>query len=147
MYKNLLSINAANIGTVGVFESETDFRTGGAPLRTYDIQATPAPGQSMYDALVAVMQTTDQTNIVPPLTRLGFMSRFTDAELVGIELARMNGDDTQRATLTVLKESWMAATEVDVTDPRTQMGVGLLVQAGLLSPERAAVILAPVSAL
>jgi hypothetical protein len=82
----------------------------------------------------------------PPLTRLGFMSRFTDAELVGIELARMNGDDVQRATLTVLKESWMAATEVDVTDPRTQMGVGLLVQAGLLSPERAAEILAPVSA-
>jgi hypothetical protein len=77
----------------------------------------------------------------PPLTRLGFMSRFTDAELVGIELARMNGDDVQRATLTVLKESWMAAGEVDVTDPRTQQGVGLLVQAGLLTAARAAEIL------
>lgn len=77
----------------------------------------------------------------PPLTRLGFMSRFTDAELVSIELARMSGDDVQRATLTVLKESWMAATEVDVTDSRTQQGVGLLVQVGLLTPERAAVIL------
>jgi len=141
MYKALLTING-DIGTVGVFASETDFRTGGAPVRTYDIQATPAPGESMYDALVAVMDTTDQTNIVPTLTRLGFMSRFTDAELVGIELARMNGDDTQRATLTVLKESWMAATEVDVTDPRTQQGVGLLVQAGLLTAERAALILA-----
>jgi len=78
----------------------------------------------------------------PPLTRLGFMSRFTDAELVGIEIARMNGDEVQRATLTVLKESWMAATEVDVTDPRTQQGVGMLVQAGLLTAERAALILA-----
>jgi hypothetical protein len=146
MYKTLLTISDANIGTVGVFESETTFRTGGAPFRTYDIQATPAPGQSMYDALVAVMETTDATNIVPMLTRLGFMSRFTDAELIGIEMARMSGDDVQRATLTVLKESWMAATEVDVTDPRTQQGVGLLVQAGLLTSERAALILAPVSA-
>jgi hypothetical protein len=79
----------------------------------------------------------------PPLTRLGFLSRFTDAELVGIELARQSAPDaTQRATLTVLKESWMAAGEVDVNDPRTQQGVGVLVQAGLLTAERAAVILA-----
>jgi hypothetical protein len=73
----------------------------------------------------------------PPLTRLGFMSRFTDAELVGIEVARQSAPDVQvRATLTVLKESWMAATEVDVTDPRTQQGVALLVQMGLLTEER-----------
>jgi hypothetical protein len=73
----------------------------------------------------------------PPLTRLGFMSRFTDAELVGIEVARQTAPDVQvRATLTVLKESWMAATEVDVTDPRTQHGVALLVQMGLLTEER-----------
>jgi hypothetical protein len=137
MYKNLLTINEDNIGTVGVFNSEIEFRTGGAPIRTYDIQATPTSGQSMYDALVAVMETTDQTNIVPTLTRLGFMSRFTDVELVGIEVARMTAPDVvQRATLTVLKESWMAATEVDVTDPRTQQGVGLLVQMGLLTEER-----------
>ena len=78
----------------------------------------------------------------PPLTRLGFMSRFTDAELVGIEVARMTAPDvTQRAMLAVLKESWMAATEVDVGDPRTQQGVGMLVQAGLLTAERAAQIL------
>jgi hypothetical protein len=73
----------------------------------------------------------------PPLTRLGFMSRFTDAELVGIEVARQSAPEVEvRATLTVLKESWMAATEVDVTDPRTQQGVALLVQMGLLTEER-----------
>jgi hypothetical protein len=142
MYKNLLAINDT-IGTVGVFDSEADFRTGGAPIRTYDIQATPTEGQSMYDALVAVMETTDQTNIVPTLTRLGFMSRFTDVELVGIEVARMTAPDVvQRATLTVLKETWMAATEVDVTDPRTQQGVALLVQMGLLTEARLVEILA-----
>jgi hypothetical protein len=80
----------------------------------------------------------------PPLTRLGFMSRFTDAELVGIEVARQSASDVQvRATLTVLKESWMAATEVDVTDPRTQQGVGLLVQMGLLTENRMIEILIP----
>jgi hypothetical protein len=80
----------------------------------------------------------------PPLTRLGFMSRFTDAELVGIEVARQTAPDVQvRATLTVLKESWMAATEVDVTDPRTQQGVGLLVQMGLLTESRMIEILIP----
>jgi hypothetical protein len=72
-----------------------------------------------------------------PLTRLGFMSRFTDAELVGIEVARQSAPEVEvRATLTVLKESWLAATEVDVTDPRTQQGVALLVQMGLLTEER-----------
>ena len=80
----------------------------------------------------------------PPLTRLGFMSRFTVDELVGIELARQNASDvTQRATLTVLKETWMAAENVDVNDPRTQQGVYMLVQAGLLTAERAAEVLAP----
>ncbi len=144
MYKTLLTINDANIGTVGVFDSDEDFRTGGAPLRTYDIQATPALGQSMYDALVAVMETTDDTNIVPTLSRLGFLSRFTDAELVGIEVARQTAPDvTQRATLAVLKESWLAANDIDVTDARTIQGVQVLVTAGLLTAARAAEILTP----
>ena len=78
----------------------------------------------------------------PPLTRLGFMSRFTVDELVGIELARTGAPDaTQRATLTVLKETWMAAENVDVSDPRTQQGVYMLVAAGLLTAERATEIL------
>jgi len=80
----------------------------------------------------------------PPLTRLGFMSRFTDAELVGIEVARQSAPEVEvRATLTVLKESWIAATEVDVTDPRTQQGVALLVQMGLLTESRMVDILTP----
>lgn len=41
-----------------------------------------------------------------------------------------------RATLTVLKESWLAANEIDVTDPRTQQGVSILVQMGLLTQAR-----------
>jgi hypothetical protein len=80
----------------------------------------------------------------PPLTRLGFLSRFTVDELVGIEIARQTAPDVQqRAVLAVLKESWMAANDIDVTDPRTIEGVELLVTMGLLTAERAVVILAP----
>ena len=82
----------------------------------------------------------------PPLSRLGFLSRFTDQELVNIEVARQTAASvTDRATLTVLKESWMAANDIDVTDPRTIQGVGILVQAGLLTQARADEILAPVT--
>lgn len=81
-----------------------------------------------------------------PLTRLGFLSRFTVEELVGIEVARQTAPEVQqRATLAVLKESWLAANDVDVADPRTIDGVELLVTMGLLTAERAAVILAPVT--
>ena len=73
----------------------------------------------------------------PPLTRLAFLSRFTDEELVGIEVARQSAPTVEmRATLTVLKESWLAANEIDVTDPRTQQGVSILVQMGLLTQAR-----------
>lgn len=81
----------------------------------------------------------------PPLTRLGFLSRFTVPELVGIEVARQTAPDVQqRALLAVLKESWLAANDVDVTDPRTIEGVELLVTMQLLTAERAVEILAPV---
>lgn len=78
----------------------------------------------------------------PPLSRLGFLSRFTDTELVGIEIARQSAPTVDmRATITVLKESWLAANDIDVTDLRTMQGIQLLVQFNLLTEERAAEIL------
>jgi hypothetical protein len=72
------------------------------------------------------------------------LSRFEVAELVGIEVARQTASQVQqRATLAVLKESWMAANDIDVTDQRTIDGVTMLVTMSLLTAERAAVILAP----
>jgi hypothetical protein len=110
------------------------------PKADYYTPIDPPPGPDWYYNGSAWVQYPPSPP--PPLTRLGFMARFTDAELVSIEVARMTAPDvTQRAMLTVLKESWMAATEVDVTDPRTQQGVQLLVGSGLLTPERASVIL------
>jgi len=80
----------------------------------------------------------------PPLSRLGFLSRFTDNELIGIEIARQTAPTVEmRATLTVLKESWLAANDIDVTDSRTIQGVGLLVQMNLLTEARMLEILTP----
>jgi hypothetical protein len=114
------------------------------PKKDYYTPIAPPPGPDYYYNGTAWVQYPPPPP--PPLTRLGFMSRFTDAELVGIEVARQTAPDIQvRATLTVLKESWMAATIVDVTDPRTQQGVQLLVQMGLLAEARVPEILAPVT--
>ncbi len=114
----------------------------GNPKAEYYQPIADPPGQDYYFDGTAWVQYPPPPP--PPLTRLGFLSRFTDAELVAIKLAEFNAPDpTQRAMLQVLKESWLAATEIDVTDPRTQQGVGMLVQAGLLTADRATAILSP----
>ena len=38
-YKNVLTISADGIGTVGVFNSEMEFRSGNPPVFTFEIQA------------------------------------------------------------------------------------------------------------
>lgn len=114
----------------------------GNPKAEYYQPIPNPPGQDYYFDGTAWVQYPPPP--APPLTRLGFLSRFTDAELVAIKVAEFHAPDpTQRAMLQVLKESWLAATEIDVTDPRTQQGVMMLVGAGLLAENRVAAILAP----
>lgn len=78
-----------------------------------------------------------------PLT---FLSRYTVAEQVAIELAK-NGTTpgytaAQRAELAVLERSVLAVQDlVRPDDPRTQYGVARHVALGLLTPARAAEIL------
>lgn len=66
------------------------------------------------------------------LTKLAFMSLFTDGELVGIY---------QAARQSVAVEVWLdklkLADDVDIADPRTTVGVQNLVGAGLLTQARA----------
>lgn len=79
----------------------------------------------------------------PPLTKIDFMKRFTDNELIGIEILRQTAPDVQvRATLTVLKESWMVANDINISDSKTIQGIQVLVSLGLLTQERAAEVLA-----
>lgn len=76
----------------------------------------------------------------PPraLSPLEFMERLTKAERIAIRRASRQNDD-----LADWLDMLLGAREVNVTDPRTVAGVQALVQAGLLTPERAAALLAP----
>lgn len=76
------------------------------------------------------------------LSRIEFRSRFTIPEQVQLDLQSI-GPTVEAATLRVLAANWAAANDIDLTDPRVQEGVGALVQYGILTPERAAEILAP----
>lgn len=77
------------------------------------------------------------------LTRLEFRWRYTLAEQIAIEVATAtHADESVRATLRVLASSLSEATAIDVTDPRTQQGVGYHAALGLIAAERVAEILA-----
>jgi hypothetical protein len=77
---------------------------------------------------------------------LAFLSRYTVAEQVAIELAK-NGTTpgftaAERAELAILERSVLAVQDlVRPDDPRTQYGVARHVALGLLTPARAAEIL------
>ena len=89
------------------------------------------------------------------MSRLAFTSRLTLAEQVVIEMAKETADPQTRATLRVLDANLMRAGDVDVTDPRTQMGAEVLVDvltaAGMVAgtaearAEWLAAVLAPVA--
>lgn len=71
------------------------------------------------------------------LTKLGYMNRFTDAELAGIYTA---------AKTVVAVEIWLEkfklAAEINLDDPATVAGLQAMETAGLLAAGRAAAILA-----
>ena len=85
-------------------------------------------------------------NVLPDpirLTRLAFRWRYTLGEQIAIEVAMTTHPDaTVRATLRVLASSLSEATEIDVTDVRTQHGVQYHAALGLIAAERVAEILA-----
>jgi hypothetical protein len=77
-------------------------------------------------------------------SKLQFRSRFTLQELVAIEVMRLNDPDaTIRATLTVLADNMAVADEINITDPRTIYGLGVLQSFGLLTSQRVTEILTP----
>lgn len=85
-----------------------------------DFEPGPAPGPS------------------PVLTRLAFLSRFTDAELAAIYTA---------AKSDIGVEIWLdkarAAQDIDLTDARTVDGLAMLVDKDLITQDRADVLLTP----
>ena len=81
---------------------------------------------------------------VQPTGRLisnkAFLSRFTDAEAIDIDLASM-GATREAATVRRYLSKVNAAQHIDLADDETRTGVQALEAAGLLQPGRALVIL------
>ena len=69
-----------------------------------------------------------------------FLSRFTDAEAIDIDLASM-GATREAATVRRYLSKVNAAQRIDLADDETRTGVQALEAAGLLQPGRALVIL------
>lgn len=79
------------------------------------------------------------------ITRLAFLTRFTDEEAINIDLASI-GATVEAAGIRRFLKKVDAASFIDLSDPDTISGVKLLEQIGFLLPGRADVILqAPVA--
>ena len=74
------------------------------------------------------------------VSRKAFLSRFTDAEAIDIDLASM-GATREAATVRRYLSKVNAAQHIDLADNETRTGVQALEAAGLLQPGRALVIL------
>lgn len=72
------------------------------------------------------------------ITRLDFMSRFTDVELVTIYSAAKSS-----VQIEVWLEKVKMATDISLTDPRTVSGIFALEQIGMIGPGRAKEVLTP----
>ena len=86
----------------------------------------------------------DRPAFVPPVLRyvsqLAFLSRFSDAEAVAIDLASI-GATTDAATIRRYQAKINAAQYIDLDFTETRVGVQALETAGLIGIGRAAVIL------
>lgn len=74
------------------------------------------------------------------VSRKGFLSRFTDAEAIDIDLASI-GATREAATVRRYLSKVNAAQHIDLADDETRTGVQALEAAGLLQPGRALAIL------
>ncbi|MFA5124130.1 hypothetical protein [Zavarzinia sp.] len=59
MFRRLELIDEEGVGAAMVYETEAAAVACHPPLRRYAVTAEPAPGQSRYDALLAVMAAQD----------------------------------------------------------------------------------------
>ena len=78
---------------------------------------------------------------------LALRDRFTDAEMGAVTVAASRALDQGDPRLQMLLDTMGAAIQLDLTDPRVQQGIGGLVVLGLLTADRANVILAPLGLL
>jgi hypothetical protein len=74
------------------------------------------------------------------ITQYAFLTRFTDEEAIGIDLASQ-GATVQAAAMRRQQKKIDAASFIDLSDPTTRGGVEMIEAYGLIGAGRAAVIL------
>lgn len=120
-----------------IIEADPEWARGVYPDHTV-VPATPALEQEYSSRNSPPARTT--------MTKYQFRRRFTMEELVKFDNPEMflpNLTPQQKAIIRTLTRSFDAAQEIDLTDPTLQYGMNLMVEWGLLTPERKAEIMDP----
>lgn len=112
-----------------------------------DVVPRPGPGWSYDGQTFTPPPTSPPAPVSRHITRLAFRQRFTQAELVTIEIACLDDPSApiqqrqQAAALRVMQRQVSEAAYIDLDRPDTRAGVQQLEAAGLIGPGRAAQIL------
>lgn len=93
-----------------------------------------------YDADTCQIVARVATSYGRIITRLAFLSRFTDTEAIGIDLASI-GNTVPAATLRRAQAKINAAEEIQLDNAETRAGVLALEAAGLIAAGRATTVL------
>lgn len=112
-----------------------------------DVVPCPTPGWRYDGQTFTPPPTSPPAPVSRHITRLAFRQRFTQAELIAIEIACLDDPSApiqqrqQAAALRVMQRQVGEATYIDLDRPDTRAGVQQLEAAGLIGPGRAAQIL------
>jgi hypothetical protein len=119
-------------------------------MRIYQVDGNPviiesdAKAEELYPGRWAFLREQAEPPAVRRITQLAFLTRFTDAEAIAIDLASI-GATVQAASVRRYVKKVDAATFIDLAREDTRQGVLALEASGLLAAGRALEILdAPV---
>lgn len=110
------------------------------PLQSYDLGVLGKRHDLASGAFVDIPAEPAPVPTERNVSRKAFLSRFTDAEAIDIDLASI-GATREAATVRRYLSKVNAAQHIDLAEDETRTGVQALEAAGLLKPGRALVIL------
>ncbi|ACT50859.1 hypothetical protein [Methylovorus glucosotrophus] len=104
------------------------------PDGAIEISEPPAHGSDKFADGVWVVTPRLKTQF----TSLEYLDRFTNAEQLAVVGATMNVPEVK-----LWYDRMLAASYVDINDPRVEAGINALIDAGLLNSERKSALLEP----
>ena len=110
------------------------------PLQSYDLAVLGKRHDLASGAFAEIPAEPAPVPTERNVSRKAFLSRFTDAEAIDIDLASI-GATREAATVRRYLSKVNAAQHIDLADEETRKGVQALEAAGLLQPGRALAIL------